>query len=188
MYYSIRGKVSKIESKFLVIENCGIGYEVFVAKPDNYIEGSFVSLFIYHHIKEDSEFLVGFNDLKEKEAFKMLLHVNGIGPKGALTILSTMSINQLLLAISENNSELIENVSGISSKIASQIILDLKCYISKFNIENNKYYSEVREALKRLKFKVKEIDKVLPYVYTSSGTKEDMLKEALRRLQNVTQR
>lgn len=188
MYYSIKGRVSKIESKFLVIENCGIGYEVFVAKPHTYSEGEYVSLYLYHHIKEDAEYLVGFNNSDEKEAFKLLLHVNGIGPKGALNILSSMNVNQLLLAISENNAELIESVSGISNKIASQIILDLKCYICKFNTENNKYYSEVRDALKRLKFKVKEIDRVLPYVYTLTGTKEDILKEALRRLQNVAQR
>ena len=188
MFYSIKGTIAKIENKFLVIENNGIGYEVFVSKPSSYQEGSDVKLLIYHHIKEDAEFLVGFEDLREKEAFKLLLHVNGIGPKGALTILGSMEINQLLLAISENDISLIESISGVSNKIASQIVLDLKCYISKFNVENNIYYFEVREALKKLQFKVKEIDSVLPYVYTKNGTKEEMLKEALRRLNNVHKR
>lgn len=184
MFYSIKGKISLIENKSLVIEVCGIGFEVLVAKPQSFNVGDEVNLYLYHHKKEDAEYLVGFNNLKEKEAFKLLLHVNGVGPKSALLLLSSMTINQLLLAVSENDVSFIESVSGISNRIASQIILDLKGVISKFNLENNKAYFEVREALKRLKFKIKEIDSVLPYVYTTTGTKEDIMREALRRLQN----
>lgn len=184
MYYSIRGKIIKIDKKFLVVEANGIGYEILFSKPKNYEEGKEVFLYLYHHITEDSEFLVGFDNNEDKEAFKLLLHVNGIGPKGAINILSKLTYRELLAAISSNNVETIESVQGISNKTAMQVILDLRDYISRNN-QNSENYSEIRNALKRLKFSVKDIDKVLPYIYTSSGTKEDILKEALRRLQNA---
>lgn len=185
MICSLRGKVSEISSRFLVVENNGIGYEVLVAKPNDFLLGSDVKLNIYHHIREDDEYLVGFITPKEKEAFKLLLHVNGIGPKSALSILSRINYDELLIAISNNNLELIESIPGISSHVASQILLDLKEYIARTNRENVVQYKEVKEALKALKFKVKEIDPVLSNIYIPNGTNEEILKEALRRLQDV---
>lgn len=182
MYYSIRGKVSQIETRFLVVECSGVGYEILVAKPDSFVLNEEVFLYLHHEIKEDDEYLVGFRDLDEKNAFKLLLHVNGIGPKSALIILGHTNPNQLLVAISNNDFDFIEQIPGISSRVASQILLDLKDYIAKSNRENVTQFKEVKEALKSLKFKVKDIEKVLLEIYIPNGTKEDVLREALRRL------
>ena len=182
MYYSIRGKVQEINSKFLVIETNGIGYEILVSKPERFALNDDVFLFLYHHIREDDEYLVGFLDQEEKDAFKLLLHVNGIGPKSALQILNNITYKELLIAISNNDLETIEHLPGVSSKTASQIFLDLRDFISKTNRENIAQYKEIKEALKKLKYKVSEIDKVLPHIYIVDGSKEDIFKEALRRL------
>lgn len=182
MYYSIRGKVIQVDSKFLVVESSGIGYELLVSKPSSFLIGQDVFLYLHHEIKEDDEFLVAFRTLEEKSAFKLLLHVNGIGPKSALTILSNVNYDNLLSAISNNDMEFIEQIPGISSRVASQIVLDLKEFIAKSNRENVTQYKEVKEALKSLKFKVKDIDRVLPTIYIPNGTNQDILKEALRRL------
>lgn len=183
MYYSIRGKVTALETKFLVVEtSSGIGYEILVAKPESFLVGEDVFLYLHHEIKEDDEYLAGFRDLQEKDAFKLLLHVNGVGPKSALSILAKTDYNSLMCAISNNDTEFIESIPGISSRVASQIILDMKDFIAKSNRENIAQYKEVKEALKALKFKVKEIDKVLPTIYISNGTTQDIIKEALRRL------
>lgn len=182
MYYSIRGRVSQIETKFLVVESSGIGYEILVANPDSFSLGEEVFLYLHHEIKEDDEYLAGFRTIDEKNAFKLLLHVNGIGPKSALIILGNVDYNDLLVAISNNDFEFIEKIPGISARVASQILLDLKEYIIKCNRENANEHKEIREALKSLKFKVKDIDKAMLSIYIPNGTKEDIFKEALKRL------
>lgn len=182
MFYSIRGKVSVIGNKFIVIESSNIGYDIFVSKPDKYVVGQEIYLYLHHHIKEDNEYLVGFESQEEKDAFDILLHVNGIGPKSAISILSKTNYNQLLIAISENNIDFISAIPGISERTASQIVLDLKEYIARSNKDNGTVYKGAREALKALKFKSKEIDKVLSTIYIPNVTKEQLVKEALRRL------
>ena len=185
MLSSIRGKVVEISSKYLIVENNGLGYDILVANPKDFHLNQDVFLYLHHHISEDSEFLVGLTSKEERMGFRLLLNVNGIGPKTALTILSKISYSQLLTAISCNDIELIESIPGISSRMASQIFLDLKEHISKNVKSDTSQYKEVKDALKALKFKAKEIDKVLPGIYIANGTTEQILKEALRRLQNA---
>lgn len=185
MLSSIRGKVVDIGSRYLIIENQGLGYEVLVAEPKKFSCFQDVFLFLYHHISEDDEYLVGFNSKDERSAFKLLLHVNGVGPKTALGILSRISYNQLLTAISNNDLRALESLPGISSHMASQIYLDLREHISKKVRNNTSQYKDVKEALKTLKYKAKDIDKVLPGIYIANGTTEQIVAEALRRLQNV---
>lgn len=185
MFFSIRGKVISKDNRFVVIESSGIGYEVLVAKPDSFVIGDETFLYLHHEIKEDNEFLVGFNTLDEKNCFRLLLHVNGIGPKTALNILAKVEFNDLLIAISNNDVDFIESIPGINNKTASQILLDLKEYISKKSKENSVQYNEARQFLKGLKFKAKDIDQVLPKIYIPNATTDQLVKEALRRLDHV---
>ena len=185
MLSSIRGKVIEISFRSLIIENQGLGYEVLVADPKSYHLNQDVFLYLYHHIHEDNQFLVGLTSKEERSGFRLLQNVNGIGPKTALNILSKISYSQLLTAISNNNIELIEALPGISSHMASQIFLDLKEHIARNSKNNVVQYKEVKEGLKALGYKSKEIDKVLPGIYVASGTTEQVIAEALRRLRNV---
>lgn len=182
MLYAIRGKVSEIEKKFVVIETTDFDYEIFVSRPDEFLVGEYIYLYLHHHIKEDSEYLCGFRSLEEKNAFKLLLNVQGVGPKSALAILTNVNYTDLLVAISNNDLEFIKSIPGVGERVANQILLDLSNYIMRSNKENSTLYKEVKDALKSLKFKVKEIDKVLPRIYIPDATRDSLLKEALRRL------
>ena len=88
MYYSIKGKVTNLGKRFVIVEANSIGYEIIVSKPANYQVGENIFLYLYHVIKQDDEYLVGFDSKDEEEAFKLLLNVQGIGPKSAMQILS----------------------------------------------------------------------------------------------------
>ena len=185
MLCSIKGTVIEVGHRALIIENQGLGYEVLVADPKSFHLNQDVFMYLYHHKREDGEFLVGLPTKEERNGFKLLLNVNGVGPKTALSILSKISYSQLLTAISNNNFELIEALPGISSHMASQIFLDLKEHISKKVKTNVSQYKEVKDALKTLGFKSKEIDKVLPGIYIANATNQDIITEALRRLRNA---
>lgn len=185
MYYSIRGKITEKGNRFLVVENGEIGYQVFVSNPKEFSEGDDVFLYLHQHIREDNNYLVGFKSKSEKEGFNLLLNVNGIGPKSAIAILSKISYEELLEAISLKDYDKIRKIPGISEKTASQIILDLRDHITRNARESKKEYGEIREALKTLKFKCKDIDRVLKDIYIVNATREEIIKEALRRLQNA---
>ena len=182
MLYSIKGKVSFIDRKFIVVETGGIGYEILVAHPESFVVGEEIFLYLHHHIKEDNEYLAGFKDKDEQSAFNLLLNVNGVGPKSALAILSNCTYPELLVAISNQDVDFIKNIPGIGERAANQILLDLKGFIAKSNRENTKQYSEAKEALKALKWKVKDIDRVLSQIYIPNGTTQDIILEASRRL------
>ena len=184
MLCTIRGTVIEVNSRTLIVENQGLGYEILVSNPKAFSINQDVFLYLYHHKHEDIEYFVGLSSKEERNAFRLLINVNGIGPKTALMILSKLSYGELLTAISNNDFELISSLPGISSHMASQIFLDLREHISKNAKSNGKQYKDVKEGLKKLGYKTKEIDKVLPGIYISNGTTAQIITEALRRLQN----
>lgn len=185
MLSSIRGQIIEIGSRFLIVENQGLGYKVLVADVSQFSINQEIFLYLYHYKREEVEYLVGLTTKEERSAFRLLINVNGVGPKTALAILSKISYGQLLTAISNNDLDLIESLPGISSHMASQIYLDLKEHIAKNVRTNESQYKEAKEALKKLKFKVKDIDKVLPGIYIANATTQQIITEALRRLQNA---
>lgn len=182
MLYSIKGKVVDINNKILIISTTDFDYEVWVANPDEFVIQEQVYLYLYHVIREDANYLIGFKSKEQKDAFKLLLNVQGIGPKSAITILGNVTYNDLLVAISNNDLDFIKSIPGISERVASQILLDLSNYIIRQNHENASLYKEVKDVLKALKFKVKDIDRVLPRIYLPNATRDELIKEALRRL------
>ena len=182
MLYSIRGKIVDFDKKSIIVEVNDIGYEILVSNVDDYMKGEFRFFYLHHVIKQDDEYLVGFRSLDEKNAFKLLLNVQGIGPKSALAILANVTYDELMKAISNNDIEFIESIPGVSDRVASQILLDLKQYIARNNKENSVLYKEVKEILKSFKFKVKDIEKVLLKIYMPNASRDDIVKEALRRL------
>lgn len=182
MLYAIKGEVAKITKKSIIIGTSDFDYEVLVINPQGYRVGEFVHLNLHHVIKEDDEYLVGFKSDEEKNAYKLLNNVQGIGPKSAISILSSIDCQTLLTAISNNNIDFIASIPGVSDRMASQIMLDLKDYIIKENKNNSPLYSDVKLALRNLNFKVKDIDRVLPRIYIPNATRDELIKEALRRL------
>lgn len=125
----IKGTVADIEEDRVVVESNNIGYNIFV--PSTYTAmisqtGMSVKLYTYMSVKEDSIHLFGFRTKEELILFKKMITVSGIGPKGALSILSTLTVDNLRIAIMADDAKAIAKAPGIGAKTASKLILELK--------------------------------------------------------------
>ena len=182
MYNYINGIVSEIKSTSVVIDNNGIGYEIYTPNPFAFLENSEVKVFVYQYIREDEMSLYGFKKYEEKELFLKLIGVKGLGPKMALPIIAMGSINGISDAINRENILYLKKFPKIGDKLARQMILDLKGKLTLTNttlIEDEQ--DELLEALKGLGYKDKDIKTILPKV-NKENKLEEQIKEALRLL------
>ena len=181
MYSYIKGIVVEIMPSYVVIDNNGIGYKVFVPNPFFYKENEQYKIYIYEHIMEDEHSLYGFNDIEERDLFLKLIDVKGLGPKMALPILATGSISGIVDAINRENILYLKKFPKIGDKVAKQIVLDLK---GKVHTDKEEVAEESNDdvvlALTALGYKTSDIHKVLPKI--KSDTVENMIKEALKLL------
>ena len=125
----IKGTLEEIEEQYIIVENQGIGYQIFV--PGTSFSGSVpvgeeVKVYTYLHVKEDLLQLYGFPTRDELQIFKLLLGVNGIGPKAGLGILSALSADELTFAILADDVTAISRAPGIGKKTAQKLILNLE--------------------------------------------------------------
>lgn len=125
----IIGEVAEISGDTVVIENNGIGFNVKTSAMtiDNLPPvGDMVRIYTYLHVREDAMQIFGFLSKDELEVFKLLLNVNGIGPKGALGILSAISTDDLRFAVLSDDVNLIKSCPGVGAKTAQKLIIELK--------------------------------------------------------------
>ena len=125
----IKGTIEALFQDSLILDNQGIGYRIFTSGKA--IEGlpgmhSEVRLFTYLHVREDELTLFGFPTIEEMDMFKLLLSVNGIGPKAALSILTVLTVQDLSVAIMSEDKKAIAKANGIGPKGAGRIIMELK--------------------------------------------------------------
>ncbi len=182
MYSYINGIISDITSSSVVIDNHGIGYNIFVANPYSYVVGNETKIYLYNYIREDEYSLYGFKSLEEKDLFLRLINVKGLGPKIALPMLATGSVNGIIDAIDRENIIYLTKFPKVGDKLARQIILDLKGKLSTTQTVTNES-DELIEALVSLGYKNADIKKILPKV-NPSETIENQIKEALKLLLN----
>ena len=181
MYGYIKGIIVDIESNYVVIDNNGIGYIVYVANPYSYQLNEEYTIYTYTHIREDEYSLYGFKSKDEKELFLRLISVKGLGPKMALPILATGSLSGIIDAIERENILYLKKFPKIGDKVARQIILDLKGKLVSGVTSNTTENSELVEALSALGYKNADIKKIIPNVSKSVGI-EEQIKEALKLL------
>lgn len=140
----IRGKLSEITDNIIVIETSGVGYGIQV--PSSLLTylpviGSEVKIYTYLYIREDAVSLYGFLSRDDLDIFKLLIGISGIGPKGALALLSVMSPDDLRFAILADDVKSISKAPGIGNKTAQRIIIELKDKLSleeAFNLKSEK--------------------------------------------------
>ncbi len=199
----LKGEIEYISTDYVVIAVGGIGYNVFVSgKTLEHIDGigSEVKLYTYLNVREDAMQLFGFKSKDELDVFKLLITVNGIGPKGALSILSVMTTNELRFAVASEDSKTIAKSPGIGAKTASKLILELKDKLkledaientlngdSDTNIKPAIGLSEMKNeavmALVALGYSQSEAVKAVKQVDVSEDmSSEDIIKKALRML------
>ena len=129
MIQYIHGTLSEISDGLIIVEASGVGYGINV--PSTVIGelpavGTEVRIYTYYSVKEDSQSLFGFLYKEDREMFTQLIGVNGIGPKGALSILSVLRPDDLRMAIMTGDAKAISSAQGIGKKTAERVILDLK--------------------------------------------------------------
>lgn len=125
----IKGELAEVFEDTIVIENSGIGYNIRV--PASIFDkmpsvGESIKVYTYLYVREDAINLFGFLTRQDLDIFKLLLNVNGIGPKGALGILSTISPDDLRFAVLSDDVKTISKAPGIGTKTAQKLIIELK--------------------------------------------------------------
>lgn len=188
MIASIKGKLELLGSDAVVINVGGIGLRVYV--PTSTLStfntiGEEIKLFTHFHLREDNMALYGFVAMDELELFKVLISVSGLGPKLALTMLSTMSVEQLAMAIATGSVELLIQIPGIGKKMANRLLLELKDKIDTHwvtpagdIIQEN---TEVIAALTYLGYSVAEAHSAVATLAPSSDLNiEDKIRLALQ--------
>ena len=184
MYNYIYGKVTDIKGAYIVLDNNGIGYMIYTPNPYVFNEGKEYKVYIYQQVREDDLSLYGFRTEEEKDLFLKLISVKGLGPKMALPILATGSINGIVDAVERENILYLKKFPKIGDKVAKQMILDLKGKlgtISTLDLDVQNSYDELTEVLKGLGYKEKEFKAIIPKV-DSKLSIEDQVKESLKLL------
>ena len=193
MITHVKGRLVEKAPTSVIIECNGIGYLInislhtFSQIPDN----ENLKLFTHLQIKEDSHTLYGFFTIKEREIFRLLISVNGIGSSIARTMLSSIAPDQIIEAISRENVSLIQSVKGIGSKTAQRVIIDLRDKILKvydlgegFASVNNTNREEALSALEVLGINKKSSERLVDKIVTETPdiSVESIIKETLKNL------
>ncbi|MCI5918365.1 MAG: Holliday junction branch migration protein RuvA [Roseburia sp.] len=200
MYSYIKGQLAEIEEDKIVVEAGGIGYNIYTTgQTFQYLPpvGEDVKVYTYLHLREDIMMLYGFLSKDELKVFKLLLGVNGIGPKGALAILSVMTTDDLRFAVLGDDAKAIAKAPGVGAKTAQRLILELK---DKLKLEDafeqklshvqaetttnvNGVKNEAVQALVALGYSSSEALKAMNGIeLTPDMEVEDLLKAALKNM------
>ena len=182
----LKGKLLFKQGNILIIDVSGVGYEVQVPQTiaQKFTQGLNISLWIYSHVREDAIDLCGFSSAEEKQFFLSLIKINGIGPKMALSILGTCSIEQFAQMIKDENIKALKALPRVGTKMAQQIVLALKKQVPDILIgqsEKSQHNQKVTTALESLGYTSKEIYEALSKMKMKEDLQED-IKEALSHL------
>ncbi len=188
MIGSLTGTPSLITDRYALIDVQGIGYKVFLtmgtlAEIQN---EDVITLFTHLVVKEDALDLYGFKTMNERDFFEMLISVSGVGPKGALGILSVSSIDNLKKAIAGSEISYLTSVSGIGKKTAEKVVIELRDKLSLFKTDENGFVlrgdSDVIEALKTLGYSHNEARDALQKIPNDVTETNEKIKLALKLL------
>jgi len=189
----IKGSVTQITPTFIIIETGGIGYLLNISLTTfSKLEGKNEFRILVHEvIREDSHQLFGFADNEERDIFRLLISVTGVGANTARMMLSSLNPGEIEKAILGSDVNILKSVKGIGLKTAQRIIVDLKDKLGKhagsgeiFAITDNTSREEALSALVMLGFAKNAVSKVLDKIVREEKnlTVEDMIKRALKNL------
>ncbi|MCZ8089030.1 Holliday junction branch migration protein RuvA [Flavobacterium sp.] len=193
MIAHIQGKLVEKTPTEVVIDCNGVGYHIHISLHTYSLlpATDFIKLFTFLQVKEDSHSLFGFVEKSERELFKLLLSVSGIGANIARTMLSSLDPKQIIHAIGSGDVATIQSIKGIGSKTAQRVILDLKekvlkiydldeISISSHNINREESLSALEVLGYQRKASEKIVDKII--LDNPSATVETIIKQALKNL------
>ena len=191
----IKGQIVELTPTELVLDNQGIGYSILISLQTYEVFQSKTETvaYIHHYIREDEELYFGFATKDERELFRLLISVSGIGVASARMMLSTLTSEEIRQAILAEDVNKIKSVKGIGLKSAQRLVLELKDKVVKgegsaetalFKTDTNALVEEATTALVMLGFSKANIAKVMPAILkeTPNAKVEDIIKAALKRL------
>ena len=194
MYAYIKGKIVEKSNNYVIIENNGIGYRIFMTitaidKIPNDVQE--IKIFTYYQVREDNISLYGFLQKEELRMFELLLSVSGVGAKSAIAMLSSITPSDFAMAVIQNDTKKLTKIQGVGAKTAARIVLELKDKlkteeaISQSNtevqkvIKNTEEIDEASQALLILGYNKKEIEKAFEKMELSGLATQDIIKKAL---------
>jgi len=189
----IKGKIDELTPAFVIVENSGVGYYINISLTTySQLEGkSDLMILIHEVIREDSHQLYGFAGRDEREIFRLLISVSGVGSNTARMMLSSLTPNEIEKAILGSDVNVLKGIKGIGLKTAQRIIVDLKDKLGKqsgtgeiFTFSDNTRRDEALSALVTLGFAKGSVIKVLDKLVREEKTLtvEDLIKRALKNL------
>lgn len=197
MYDYIKGYVTRVTPEYVVLEQSGIGWQVMTPNPFAFhITEEVQQVFTYLHVREDTQLLIGFKTLEQRELFRKLITVSGIGPKGALAILANGLPSQVVSAIEREDETFLVQFPGVGKKTARQMILDLKGKLhdlfteidlpdsedTLLTLAESDELDEALLALSALGYSERELKKVKPKLEKEELDTEGYMKLALQLL------
>ncbi|WP_299219580.1 Holliday junction branch migration protein RuvA [uncultured Aquimarina sp.] len=193
MITQIKGRLVEKNPTDVIIDCNGVGYILHISLHTFSLlsDKEVIQLYTHLQVKEDSHTLFGFAEKSEREIFRLLISVSGIGASTARTMLSSLHPDQIKEAIASNDVATIQSIKGIGAKTAQRLIIDLKDKILKvYNIDelsvsqNNTNKDEALSALETLGFNRKQVEKVVDKILKVSPaeTVENIIKQALKNL------
>jgi len=197
VYDYIKGQVTRVTPEHITLEQGGIGWLIMTPNPYAFHKTEEIQqVFTYLHVREDIQLLLGFKSLEQRELFKKLITVSGIGPKGALAILASGIPSQVIGAIEREDETFLVQFPGVGKKTARQMILDLKgkLYdlfnamdmpdddVTLLTMAENGALDEAILALEALGYSQRELTKVKPKLEKEEHDTEGYMKMALRLL------
>ncbi len=183
----LTGTIKEISESSVIVFTNGIGFEVFVSRPGDFIIDRSYTLYIYENIKENEITFYGFTDRSEKYLFDLIIKkVNGIGAKTAMNIFRVMSKDKFINAVENGDYKAFKPVPGIGERTAKRIVIELG---GELKVEEKKVESEkiklVRSALASLGYNNEEIRKVVKDIKEEEGTVEELVKIAIKKLSDA---
>ncbi len=193
MYEFLRGKIAGLNPASVVIETGGIGYFVNISlNTYSKLSGKTeVLLFLHQVVRDDAHIFYGFAEKDERELFRSLITVSGVGAATAIMMLSSLTPDEIVAAITTGNTDVLKTVKGIGIKTAQRIIIDLKDKLGKVSEgaqflfpADNTLRNEALSALAMLGFAKKDAGKVIEKIIRENpeATVERVIKTALKRL------
>ncbi len=196
MYAYVTGVIQEKEKDAVIIENSGIGYRILMCESElNQLSDSEMTakIFTYTYVREDAFLLYGFLEKETLALFEQLITVSGIGPKGAMSVLSYMDRETIQMAILSQDAKLLSKAPGIGAKTAARIILELKDKVSPENVfsktqekdtdQRSMLRSEAIEAMVSLGYTQTDAFRIISKMtIEKDATIESVIKAALKSL------
>ena len=195
----IQGQLAEVSENIILVDAGGVGYELEVtgtALTRLPPVGAVVQLYTHFVVREDAQLLYGFANREERDLFRALIRINGVGPKLALSLISSVAPGELARSVQDNDTSLLTRVPGVGRKTAERLLVELKNTLSDLVVvheisgtgrSGSQVAIEAEQALISLGYRPAEAQRVVSSVEAEATTTEEIVRAALKRIAQQTE-